>query len=77
MSEKIDSRKGVELGDTTATLGQQRIRLVEDLRNPPLLGKGQNGNPEFLEFAKVDTGLRRLVGRAEQLCLNSQLWETW
>ena len=32
--------EGVELGEGGAALGPQRVRLVQDLRNPPLLGEG-------------------------------------
>ena len=32
--------EGVELGEGGAALGPQRVRFVQDLRNPPLLGEG-------------------------------------
>ena len=36
--------EGVELGEGGAALGPQRVRLVQDLRNPPLLGEGWERN---------------------------------
>jgi hypothetical protein len=33
--------EGVELGEGGAALGPQRVRFVQDLRNPPLLGEGR------------------------------------
>ena len=45
--------EGVELGEGGAALGPQRVRFVQDLRNPPLLGEGWERNPEFLELPQV------------------------
>ena len=36
----------VELGQGDATLGPQRVRPVQDLRNPPLLREGREWNLE-------------------------------
>jgi hypothetical protein len=38
--------EGVELGEGGAALGPQRVRLIQDRRNPSLLGEGRERNPK-------------------------------
>src|SRR5690606_34371001 len=45
--------EGVELGEGGAALGPQRVRLVQDLRNPPLLGEGREGDRAALQVLEV------------------------
>ena len=49
--------EGVELGEGGAALGPQRVRFVQDLRNPPLLGEGWQRDTEPGE--EVRRGTRR------------------
>jgi|GEM_PF-2099655 len=39
--------EGVEFREGGAALGPQRVRLVQDRRNAPLLGEGREGQPDF------------------------------
>ena len=37
-------REGVEEGEGGAAFGPQRLRPIQDIRNPPLLGQGRQGD---------------------------------
>ena len=39
----MDLGEGIELGEGGAALGPERLRPVQDLRYPPLLGQGREG----------------------------------
>ena len=45
--------QGVDLGEGCAALGPQRVRLVQDLRNPPLLGEGWESDAAALKVLEM------------------------
>ena len=60
--------EGVELGEGGAALGPQRVRFVQDRRNPPLLGEGWNGELQTCdEVLERDGRSLRAVGAAGRI----------
>ena len=54
--------ESVELGEGRAALGPQRLRPVQHLRNPPLLGEGWERDVESSEKALRYTALPSATG---------------
>ena len=48
--------EGVELGEGGAALGPQRVRLVQDLRNPPLLGERAEEESKLARLSRQRLG---------------------
>ena len=75
--------EGVELGEGGPALGPQRVRLVQDLRNPPLHAERWDRDLDLVEMliakvVNVDTRCERghslaVLFRAEKVCKVSRI----